>query len=94
MAQKLAAREEYPLWGKEPALHSSVIGTDSVVAGWNSVMLLLLLLWHGDVSVPDSADSHSRKHDTQTQCTVTLFLSPSKLGKCLVSFSCLWLAWC
>lgn len=75
--------------GKKPALHSSVIGTDCVVAGWNSVMLLLLQ--HRDVSVPDCADSQSRKHDTQTQCTVTLFLSPSNLGKCLVSFSCLWL---
>lgn len=64
---------------------------DCVVAGWNSLMLLLLL--HRDVSVPDCADSHLRKHDTPTQSTVTLFLSPSNLGKCLVSFSCLWLAW-
>lgn len=62
--------------GKKPALHSSVIGTDGVVAGWNSMMLLLLLLQHRDVSVPDCADSHSGKHDTQTQCTVTLSFSP------------------
>lgn len=65
---------------------------DCVVAGWNSLMLLLLL--HRDVSVPDCADSHLRKHDTPTQRTVALFPSPSIFGKCLVSFSCLWLAWC
>lgn len=89
MTSKLNTREEYPLnkegmggeEGVKSALHFSVIGIHCVVAGWNRVMLLLLLLLHSDVSVPVFADSYSGKHDAQTQCTVTLFLSPTNLGK-------------
>lgn len=44
-------------------------------------MLLLLLPLHSDVSVPVFADSYARKHNEQTQGTVTLILSPTNLGE-------------